>query len=478
MVATIKEFEKDFLKAIRDGNAAIFAGAGLSRPSGYLDWRSLLKEIADDLGLDIDKEEDLIAVAQYHYNEKGQNRNKINQKILEEFTKEVKSNENLDILTRLPIQTYWTTNYDTLIEDSIEDKNRKPDIKITQENLALNVSDRDAIIYKMHGDVRTPENAVVTKDDYETFNLNRQLFSTNLQGDLISKTFLFIGFSFEDPNLAYILSRIRILLGENRRDHYCFFKKVQPTDYKNDEDYKYDLIKQELKCNDLKRYSINAILVDDYSEITEILRGIEFKTKLKNIFISGSAEEYGIFEKYDATNFMYNMSKELISQDFRVISGFGIGVGSYIINGALEEIYDSKFKKIDDYLTLKPFPQVSSSHKDLKELWTEYRKNLIYESGVAIFIFGNKKNDTGIINAAGVFEEFEIAKEYNKIIIPIGSTGYAAKEILQEVKSNLDKYWYLKDSIQILENESNGQKLINEIINILSHVLSYNIEIK
>ena len=31
----IKQFLRDYIKAIRDGNAAVFAGAGLSRPSGF-----------------------------------------------------------------------------------------------------------------------------------------------------------------------------------------------------------------------------------------------------------------------------------------------------------------------------------------------------------------------------------------------------------------------------------------------------------
>ena len=76
------------------------------------------------------------------------------------------------------------------------------------ENLAITLSDRDAVIYKMHGDVSQVHKAVITRDDYEKYELTHSLFTTALQGDLVSKTFLFIGFSFNDPNLNYILSRI------------------------------------------------------------------------------------------------------------------------------------------------------------------------------------------------------------------------------------------------------------------------------
>ena len=107
----IENFVKEYTKAITEGYAAIFAGAGLSRSSGYIDWKNLLKPMAEEIGLDVEKENDLVAVAQYYRNAKG-NRNQINQAILNNFTAETKENKNVNIITELPISTYWTTNYD------------------------------------------------------------------------------------------------------------------------------------------------------------------------------------------------------------------------------------------------------------------------------------------------------------------------------------------------------------------------------
>jgi hypothetical protein len=61
--------------------------------------------------------------------------------------------------------------------------------------------------------------------------------------------------------------------------------------------------------------------VDEYSEITTILRDIERKFKANNIFISGSAVEYGCFSHDFAIELMHNLSKELIKKDYRIISG-------------------------------------------------------------------------------------------------------------------------------------------------------------
>src|SRR5690554_3211110 len=107
-MASKQELIREFVRAVSEGYAAVFAGAGLSRSSGYIDWKELVRPLASDIGLDVDKEHDLVAVAQYFRNERG-TRSSINQRILNEFTRNVEDNANIQILTRLPITTYWTT---------------------------------------------------------------------------------------------------------------------------------------------------------------------------------------------------------------------------------------------------------------------------------------------------------------------------------------------------------------------------------
>ena len=286
-----EELIRKYVDAIREGNAAIFAGAGLSRPSGYVDWKGLLRPLASDIDLDVDKENDLLSVAQFYRNRKGIH-TPISQAIMTAFSKDALPNENVNILTRLPIFTYWTTNYDELIERGIEAANRNPDVKSESDQLSIMKPDRDAIVYKMHGDVNRPATAVLTKSDYELYENKRPLFRTALKGDLISKRFLFIGFSFEDPNLDYILSQIRSLLNEEVPEHFCFFRKVQPADFTDPKDYGYASARQEMQVENLQSYGIQTVFVDSYDEITEILREIEKASKMKNVFISGSAEEF------------------------------------------------------------------------------------------------------------------------------------------------------------------------------------------
>jgi NAD-dependent SIR2 family protein deacetylase len=172
-------FLRDFGRELAERNAVLFVGAGLSRPAGFVDWRELLREIASDLGLDIDLETDLLSVAQFHENQTG-NRGKLNQTLLDEFTKGAAPTRNHTLLASLPVESIWTTNYDTLIEDALKAIGRRPNVKHSTRQLGGRVRVADVTVLKMHGDISLPDEAVLTRDDYEEYGRTRQLFSEKL----------------------------------------------------------------------------------------------------------------------------------------------------------------------------------------------------------------------------------------------------------------------------------------------------------
>lgn len=462
----ILEFVETYIRAIKEDSAAIFAGAGLSVNAGYINWKELMRDIAEELGLDVDKESDLIEIAQFYRNSKS-GRGGINQRLIDEFTKDVVTSENHKLLAKLPIKTYWTTNYDNLIEKALEQNGKIVDVKLASDTLSYAKKGRDAIVYKMHGDISLPNDAVLTKDDYESYNEKRQMFTTALQGDLVSKTFLFWGFSFDDPNLEYILSRIRILLGESRRDHYCFFKTINKKDFINDdgeennEEYIYACTKQQLKIQDLKRYSIQALLVEDYNQITDIFKIIYLRLKEDNIFISGAANVYQPWEKAIAEIFIYELSKKIAENGVKVVSGFGVGIGSSVINGVLSYVYSTNGARMDDYLILKPFPQNIVDFEKRKELWYNYRKDMLSDVGIVIFMFGNKLENGAVIDSNGMLEEFKLAVENGSVIIPLGCTGYMSKVIWDKVMTEPQKYYGTNEKL-IKSIEKLGKEKIDD----------------
>lgn len=466
-MATKEQFIREYIKAIRDETAAVFAGAGLSRSSGFVLWKELLRPLAQDIGLNIDEEYDLTAVAQYVRNKKG-NRAAINSEILEAYGQNSSMNENVSILTRLPICTYWTTNYDHLIEDGLRNANRNVDVKIDSKQLSNAKKGRDAVVYKMHGDAEHAADAVLTKDDYARYDRNYPFFRNILQGDLLSKTFVFIGFSFEDPNLDCILGQLRLLLGDNIRTHYCFMKRVVSTGVEDKGSYAYKKARQDLREEDLKRFGIQTIFVDDYAEITEILREVENAILANNVFISGSAEFFeGAWGKPRIEELAYKLANHLVKEDFRVASGFGLGIGSSVINGALDEIYNGGYKRISEYLSLHPFPQGIADSEERKEKWRKYREEIIETNGVAVFIMGNKKDNGRKAIADGCLEEFKIAKKNRCVIIPIGSTGDAAGIIYNEIKENRIDYPYLENYLDVLETETDVDVIVGTVVEII-----------
>ena len=462
-----KQFIRELVNELSANNLAIFAGAGLSVPAGFVNWKELLKDLAEELDLDIEKEEtNLVSLAQYYVNSKCGKRSKINQLILDEFSKSAKLTENHRILARLPIDTFWTTNYDSMIETTLKEAGKIVDVKHCVEQLPVSIHKRDVVVYKMHGDASLPNQAVLVKDDYEKYHLTRNDFFTALRGDLLTKRFLFLGFSFSDPNIDYILARIRSSYSENQKEHFCILRKVQKLPEENKADFEYRERKQKLFINDLERVGINVLLVDKYEEVTEILREVEQAQKRKTIFISGAAKDYSPYSQQEVEEFVSSLSQEILKLGYRIVTGFGLGIGSSVISGSIKYLTEQNLKIDEDYLILRPFPQ----NKEGKELWSAWREDMISYAGISIFLFGNKLQDGKIILSNGMQEEFNISKRNNNILIPIAGTGYIAKK-LWENDMNKECPENIETEMQTLSKEhATLDELKSNVLSILRKV--------
>lgn len=433
-------FIKQYSKEIEEESAAIFAGAGLSVSAGFVDWTNLLKPFADELGVDISRETDLVSLAQYYINRKGSNRHAVNRLIIENFSENLTPTENHSLIASLPIRTFWTTNYDPLIENSLRDHGRRPDVKSSVAQLATTLPRRNAIVYKMHGDYQNPQHAVITKDDYERYHKTHGAFINGLAGDLVSKTFLFLGFSFSDPNLGYVLSRIRVSYQENQREHFTIFRRRQRDPKESDQDFQQAQIKQSLLIEDLKRFNIQSILVDEYSEITEVLRRLKKHYRRRTAFLASSADSYDPWGADHVNSFLSRLGAVLIEKKYRIATGLGKGVGYPLISGVIEQIYRSQSGDLEDHTILRPFPAYIADHARRKEVWEKYRQTFIPEAGIAVFLFGNKISDGEVVIADGMIRELEIAIEQGLVPIPIGATGGASRRVFDMVASDPEKY--------------------------------------
>lgn len=440
MKREIKTLIKNFSDRIINNEAALFIGAGISHGSGYVNWKELMKDVAEELELDIDQENDLIEIAQFHEN-KNNSRFLLNKKLITEFCKDTEPNNVHHIIRDMKIYDYWTTNYDQLIEKVFLEKKLKFSVISDPDMLTQKLIGEEKRLYKMHGDISHPKKAVLTKNDYESYYENWRLFLNEFKSALINKTFLFLGFSFDDPNLRLILSRIKAILQGDARDHYCIMRRLKQGDFKDEVSFTYAQKKFDYKIKDLKiNYGIEVVLVDEYDEIESILKAINLRVKCRNVFISGAASVYHPFEEENTNNLIKELAFKLAEKNFKITSGFGLGIGSSVINGALEFVFKKNIS-IDRVITMRPFPQGIEDDEDRKKMWYKYREEMIKDCGICVFMFGNKVVNNVVQISDGMIEEFEIAVKQGAYILPIGFTGFAAKQIYDKVQENLTSFF-------------------------------------
>lgn len=423
------KFLKDYSSAVIQGHAAVFAGAGFSATAGFVDWKGLIKDLAEEIGLDVNKEYDLVSLSQYYDNEHG--RSDVTKAIFDNFTLKSKLDENHLILASMPISTYWTTNFDSLIEEGLRKCGKRVDVKSTNADFQNTLPGRSAVIYKMHGDINHPDETILLKKEFEDYAINHAAFHSALMGDLMNKTFLFVGFSFADPNLNYVLSRLRYYLKCNNRVHYNIMCEVPERDYPKKEDYEYELNKQKLFINDLdKNYNIQTLLIKEYSEITDILKEIKKRNDRRTIYISGAAYEYKPWDKDATQTFIRELSARIIAKGYKLVTGYGLGVGNLVIVGALEEIYKDENGVVDDQILMRPFPIGADP---TKVDTNRYRRDMIRNSGITIFLLGNKLAGGSVVLSDGMDQEYSWSYEQKNLLIPVGATGYKAREYYDNI---------------------------------------------
>lgn len=473
MAIARKQLVGEFVAAIRDGEAALFAGAGLSRECGFVDWKSLLRGCAEEIGLDLEQEHDLVAVAQYYLNFRTGNRWRLNQVLLQEFDRNSSLTPNHEIIGRLPIPTVWTTNFDTLLEQAFKKAGRRVNVKSEDTGITSSTRRGDVTLYKMHGDIARPNEIVICKADYERYAHDHPMFQTSLEADLVGRTFLFMGFSFADPHLNYMLGHLHALLEGNQRSHFAIMRQARENRSLGEagrRQFEYDRNKQELQIKELERYNIHTHLIGDFSEITEILAAIEEAASSRNVFVSGSANRYTpSFGEDRMRDLCMNLGESLMEQGCRLISGFGLNIGDSVIKGALLRLYEKKDSGIEEHFMLRPFPRNLPPHVSETEFLDQYRRSMISQCGFAIFISGTSRSH---VVSCGVLEEYRIARALKKIPIPLGVTGFAAEKIWSEVREDLHGIYRGAVSVAQFDRLNDSSLSNEEILRTLFDIMS------
>lgn len=440
-------FIQKFAKKCKEDNAAIFLGAGMSVDAGLPSWKDLFAPLAQELQININTTDyQIYDIAQFYANKFG--RNELYKKIGKVINKILDSTTALNELALMQLNSIWTTNFDQALENNLSKIGKIVNVISKESDLVSCDLNKNINVFKLNGDIRDLQNAVITKSDLEKYKEYHDYFLTFFKRELITKTFLFLGYSFTDSLVLPCISELGRAFDNNQPHHYTIIRKNDSNDFVN-------------FLNDLEqRYQIDVVLIDDYDEIPEILKEINYYTNQRNVFISGSYR--GDENKLsDIDNLCKLITKQLYDNDFTIINGYGYKVGYYIASEATKLMIEENVVDFKKHLQMYPFDEhMSEANK------TKHRNFMISKSNVSIFMYGSGSCDSGML------EEYNIAKKDNhRIIIPLGVTGGTAKIIFDDVKNNITLYPYLEKYIELLETENNPTFIAQAIITIISEAL-------
>lgn len=117
-----------------------------------------------------------------------------------------------------------TTNFDKLIENAWYDEkaSRYPRVisKIDQQAFKL-FRDEESYLIKIHGSIDEPENIVFDKTSFQRSAFSNQFYQDLISTLLLTHTFLFIGFSMDDPAVSLLVESHAYRFSDTR-PHYAF----------------------------------------------------------------------------------------------------------------------------------------------------------------------------------------------------------------------------------------------------------------
>ncbi|NHA04900.1 SIR2 family protein [Mucilaginibacter sp. HC2] len=215
--------QQKLFEAIRQEDVVIFAGAGFSRYAGYPLGGKLAEILTGRLSEDEKLKVSVNAPLDYLSEEivriKRGSREMINSVLDDVFAAPAISTSDHDLLASIPhFRTIITTNYDALFENAFGDTATL----IYKDTDLANWRQNGVNILKIHGDLADKSSIILTREDYARFyhkDYSSPFWATIIKA-IATKTILFLGYGYEDPNVWAIFEHVYNHLGENRKRAY------------------------------------------------------------------------------------------------------------------------------------------------------------------------------------------------------------------------------------------------------------------
>lgn len=201
------EWDPDFVDLARTfarGDSSIVIGTGLSIGAGA----PTADELADDLRSELSpptSERSLARVAQFFRNQLGPYAlyARLRAAIVGRSLQPTRAHV---LLCRLPVQTYLTTNWDSLIEQALRAADRRTQVVVDGPDLAA-WDETEVHVFKLHGELDRPDTIVIAEEDYDRLLHGTAPMRHKLLDLLAYRPVCFVGYSMRDPDIALLYSR-------------------------------------------------------------------------------------------------------------------------------------------------------------------------------------------------------------------------------------------------------------------------------
>lgn len=133
----------------------------------------------------------------------------------------------------LKCRVFYTTNYDDFIERAFTLLGR-PCRSVAVEAEMSRTDSHECEVVKFHGDLEHPDQMVVTESDYEGRLKLIESMDYRLRADMLNRVLLFLGYSFRDPNVAYLFRLVNEQFGRFRNleaGRRAYIVVANPSDF-------------------------------------------------------------------------------------------------------------------------------------------------------------------------------------------------------------------------------------------------------
>ncbi|WP_437626243.1 SIR2 family NAD-dependent protein deacylase [Sorangium sp. So ce1151] len=215
-VLTLEQAALPLRQAYQEGRLIPFLGAGFSAPLQLPMWRELTGWMGESLGFEpalFELHGLPPQLAGFFARERDGGLDSFIAELRARFhAREVDERRRGSLqhkaLARRRFPTIYTTNFEHHIEEALRDAGKPVVALSTFDDFARCPAQGACHVIKFHGDLDRPETVVLTEAQYFSRLRLEAAPDQRLRADLLSNTFLFLGYSFSDVDIRYIWYRM------------------------------------------------------------------------------------------------------------------------------------------------------------------------------------------------------------------------------------------------------------------------------